>query len=70
MGLYAAVALYVSMAHYFETTGLKAVCRALVEETKAKLRARKAVEYLIPVSSRIIATVLVVVFAGRVVKEG
>ena len=68
--LYVAVALYVSMAHWAEAEGLKVVCKVLAEETRTKAKARRIVDYLVPVSARIVATVAVAVAFGRIVKEG
>lgn len=68
--LYIAIGLYISTAHWAEAEGLKAACRILAEETKLKKRARRVVEYVVPVTSRILATVLVALAMGRIVKEG
>lgn len=68
--LYVAVALYVSMAHWAEAEGLKVVCKVLAEETRTKAKARRLVDYLVPVTARVAATVMVAMAFGKIVKEG
>lgn len=68
--LYVAIALYVSTAHWVEVTGLHHVCRLVAEETKINSKARRVADYAIPVVSRVVATVLIVVMTGKLVKEG
>lgn len=57
------------MAHYVESNGTVLICKHLVDETTFKNRARGGVDYALPVIARIVATVVVVLITGRLIKE-